>query len=136
MANPSNKNGKGKSSQPPIKPLKSRAWRGAARELRVGSRDSQPGLLMGKIWKRRGELRAGGRGPRGGCARGGVGSAASCSSPAAHGARSALSRRRAPGSAGLSRADVPISLLPQMSHSKKNQFHLESLIFPPRNQSL
>lgn len=73
-----------------------RVGRGAARELRVGSRDSQPGRLMGKIWKRRGELRAGGRGPRGGCARGVVGSVASCSSPAAYGARSAPAPAQGP----------------------------------------
>lgn len=51
--------------------------------------------------------------------------------PGAYGARSAPTPAQGPSSAQLSTADAPISLPPQMSHSKENQFHLESLIHPP-----
>lgn len=88
-----------------------RVQRGAARELRVASRrHSHPGLLRGKTWKRRPELSAGGRGPRGGCARGVVGSAASSSSPAAYGARSAPAPAQGPRLRGAvmgRRANLP-----------------------------
>lgn len=115
---PSNKNGKGKSLQPPIKILESRAWQGAGAAGR--QTDSQPGLLRGKL----GKVAAAEALEVGASQRSSV-------SPPGPPARLPTGHvrplpQRGPRSAQLSSTEVP-----RRSHSKKSHLHLESLMFFP-----